>query len=355
MKFDKDARVLVAGYKGMVGSSILERLREKGYENLTLVDRDEIDLRRQDEVENLFKSEKPELVFFAAAKVGGILANDTYKAEFIYDNAAIALNIINASYMSGVKKLLNLGSSCIYPKEAPQPLTEDYLLTGTLEPTNEPYAIAKILAIKLCRYYNEQYDTDFISVMPTNLYGCKDNFNLETSHVLPALIRKSLLAQALDDENYDFIIRDFQKYKLGFGLDDKINSENKDDAKAALKKIGITGDYIRVWGSGNVKREFLDTESLGDACVFLMENYSYKEIGEFVNIGTGTDVSIRELALLINEITGYEGEIQFESDKPEGTPRKLLDISKINTLGWKASLSLESGISKVVEYYKSSL
>jgi GDP-L-fucose synthase len=301
-------------------------------------------------VEQLFERQRPEYVFFAAAKVGGIAANNTYKAEFIYDNLAIALNIINSAYKFGVKKLLNLGSSCIYPRLAPQPLKEDYLLTGALEPTNEPYAIAKIAAIKLCRYYNEQYGTDFISVMPTNLYGSNDNFNLETSHVLPALLRKFALGKLLAENKLELLKRDISQRPLGFGIDAaKLSSEM--ELSDALNRLGISGTRICVWGSGNARREFLHVEDMADACVFLMENYSAKEIGEFVNIGTGEDISIRELALLIKRLVGFGGEIEFDTDKPEGTPQKLLDVGKLHRLGWKAKISLEDGIRKVVEEY----
>ncbi|MFH1052419.1 MAG: GDP-L-fucose synthase [bacterium] len=348
---DKIAKILIAGHKGLVGSSLVEKLVEKNYTNLLLVDKDDIDFRRQKDVEDLFNHHKPDFVFLAAAKVGGILANDTYKAEFIYDNSAIAMNIINSAYKSGVKKLLNLGSSCIYPKNAPQPLKEDYLLTGDLEPTNEPYAIAKILAIKLCRYYNEQYGTNYISVMPTNLFGIKDNFNLETSHVLPALIRKTLLAKALRDKDFDYIRKELKRFKLGFGMDDRINDGN-DSIKKAFELIGITRDFIKIWGSGNVKREFLEAGELADACVFLMENYSAKEIGEFVNIGTGKDITIKDLVYLIKKIIGFEGEIQFDLSKPEGTNQKLLDVSKLKKLGWEANTNLEDGIRKVVLGFK---
>ncbi|ROL62074.1 GDP-L-fucose synthase [Bacteroidetes/Chlorobi group bacterium ChocPot_Mid] len=345
---NKNDKILIAGYKGLVGSSITDKLNEKGYSNLLLLDKDDIDFRRQNEVEIYFEKNKPDYVFLAAAKVGGILANDTYKAEFIYDNSAIALNVIHSAYKYGVKKLLNLGSSCIYPKNAPQPLKEEYLLTDSLEPTNEPYAIAKILAIKLCRYYNEQYGTNFISVMPTNLFGINDNFNLETSHVLPALIRKTLLARALTNSDYNYIKKDIQRFKLGFGWDEKIDNDESSIVQA-LESIGINRKHIKVWGSGNVKREFLEASELADACVYLMENYSANEIGEFVNIGTGEDISIKELIFLIKKIIGYKGDIQFDLSKPEGTNQKLLDISRIKSLGWKANSTLEGGIRKVIQ------
>ena len=344
-------KVYVAGHRGLVGSAIKRKLEEKGYTNLVYKSSKELDLRRQKETEAFFEKERPDWVFLAAAKVGGILANNTYKAEFIYDNLAIALNVINSAYKYGVKKLLNLGSSCIYPKFAPQPMKEEHLLTGPLEPTNEPYAIAKISAIKLCRYYNEQYGTNFISVMPTNLYGPNDNFNLETAHVLPALIRKFHLAKLLRQGDFEGIAKDIKKFPLGFGLDKEVNINDENSVKKVLEKIGITKDYVLLWGSGEVYREFLYVEDLADACVFLMENYNYKDIGEFVNIGTGEDIKIKDLAKLIKDIIGFDGEIKHDLSKPDGTPRKLLDVSKIRSLGWQAKTSLTNGIKKTYNWY----
>lgn len=353
MKDKFDSKIYIAGHTGLVGSAILRNLQSKGYSNFALYPIEELDLKRQRLVEELFEKEKPEYIFIAAAKVGGIVANNTYKAEFIYDNLMIASNIIHSAYKYGVKKLLNLGSSCIYPKFAPQPMKEDYLLTGGLEPTNEPYAIAKIAAIKLCRYYNEQYGTDFISVMPTNLYGMNDNYNLETSHVLPALVRKMILGKFLHEYNFNALIGDVSLYRIGFGYDEKINKSNAEEIIDSLEKIGVSGDYIKVWGSGEVFREFLHVEDMAEACVFLMENYSHKEIGEFINIGTGTDIAIKDLVYLVKEITGYTGEIHFDKDKPEGTPKKLLDVSRLMNLGWKPKVTLEEGIKKVVADYLS--
>ncbi len=307
---NRDAKIYIAGHRGLVGSALLRRLQALGYSNLLLRTSKELDLKRQQDVDTFFQTERPEYVFLAAAKVGGILANNTYKAEFIYDNLMIAANVIHASYRSGVKKLLNLGSSCIYPKHAPQPMQEEHLLTGLLEPTNEPYAIAKIAAIKLCRYYNEQYGTDFISVMPTNLYGPEDNFDLETSHVLPALIRKFHEA--------------------------KIASEGS----------------VTMWGSGAPFREFLYVDDLADACLFLMEKYTHREIGEFINIGTGTDITIRDLAMLIKDITGFPGTVVNDRSKPDGTPKKLLDVSRLRSLGWEAKTDLRKGISNTYSYFR---
>jgi len=342
---DRNSKIYVAGHRGLVGSAILRKLREKQFTNLITKTSKQLDLRIQKDTEEFFAQEKPDYVFLAAAKVGGILANSTYKAEFIYDNIMIAANVIHSAYNNGVKKLLNLGSSCIYPKLAPQPMKEDYLLTGLLEPTNEPYAIAKISAIKLCRYYNEQYGSDFVSVMPTNLYGPHDNFNLETAHVPPALIRKFHLAQLLHEKRYNAIKKDLQKYPLGFNLNLDL------DIGLILKDIGITPEYVKLWGSGKPYREFLYVDDLADACVFLMENYSHREIGEFVNIGTGSDITIKGLADLVAETVGFKGRIELDSTKPDGMPRKLLDVSKIKALGWQPKISLKDGIRKTYEWY----
>lgn len=299
---NKDVKIYVAGHNGMVGSAIVRNLKSKKYSNLIFKSSSELDLRNQSEVQAFFESEKPEYVFLAAAKVGGIHANNTYRADFLYDNLLIAANIIHASYLSKVNKLLFLGSSCIYPKMAPQPLKEEYLLTGPLEYTNEPYAIAKIAGIKLCQEYRIQYGCDFISAMPTNLYGPNDNYDLKNSHVLPALIRKFHEA--------------------------KINDL----------------DEVLVWGSGSPKREFLHVDDLAEACIHLINNYTDLY---HVNIGTGVDISIKDLALLIKNIVGFKGEIKFDQSKPDGTPRKLMDVSKIHKLGWKHQISLENGINSV--------
>ncbi len=348
---DTSQKIFIAGHNGMVGSAIHRTLRSRGYSNFILRTSRELDLRRQSETEAFFDKERPDIVYLAAAKVGGIIANNTYKSDFIYDNMAIAMNVINSAHRFGVKKLLNLGSSCIYPKFAAQPMNESELLTGALEPTNEPYAIAKIAAIKLCRYCNEQYSTNFLSAMPTNLYGINDNFNLETSHVLPALIRKMVLAQALRTNNTEWVRLDCEKRKLGFGIDQTIDTNDFTSIKNALASFGITADAVTLWGSGNVRREFLHADDVANACIFLMENYDAVDIGEFVNIGMGDDLSIRELAEMVKKITKYEGELIFDSSKPDGTPRKLLDISRMEKLGWKASISLERGIESIVQHY----
>lgn len=339
----------------MVGSAIVRALRGAGYGNIVVRGREQLDLTRQEAVERFFAEERPEYVFLAAAKVGGIIANSTYKAEFIRDNMAIALNVIDAAYRNGVTKLLNLGSSCIYPKHAPQPMREEHLLTGTLEPTNEPYAIAKIAAIKLCRYYNEQYGTDYISVMPTNLYGENDNFNLETAHVLPSLIRKFQLARLLSERDYAALAADLRARPLGFGLDARIDFDSPATITEALAAAGVTANAVTLWGTGSPRREFLHADDLAHAAVFLMERYGHREIGEFVNIGTGADGSIGDLALLIQELTGFGGELRYDASKPDGTPRKLLDVSRMASLGWRAATGLRSGVERTIAWYRRSL
>ncbi len=360
---NKESKIFVAGGSGMVGNAIIRKLLEKGYSNVVSnyhkkepniesVKFYKLDLTNQAKTEEFFEKENPEYVFLAAAKVGGILANNTYKADFIYENLAIALNVIHSSFKFGVKKLLNLGSSCIYPKFAPQPMKEEYLLTGSLEPTNEPYAIAKISAIKLCRYYNEQYNTNFISVMPTNLYGPNDNFDLFTSHVLPALIRKFHLGKCLREKNWESIRIDLNKRPI-----DGITGEHsEEEILSVLKKYGITENYIEIWGTGNVYREFLHVDDLADACVFLMENVQAVDMRElspdyFVNVGNGTDLTIKELAETIKRIVGFEGDIKHDLSKPDGTPRKLLDVSKIKELGWVSKINLEEGITRTYQWY----
>ena len=301
---EKSSKIYVSGHNGMVGSAIMRKLVLKGYSNLIVKTSAELDLRDQRDVESFFEAEKPDYVFLAAAKVGGIMANNTYRAEFLYDNLMIETNIIHQSYRNNVKKLLFLGSSCIYPKLAPQPLKEESLLSGYLENTNEPYAIAKITGIKLCENYRLQFGSDFISAMPTNLYGPNDNYDLNTSHVIPALMRKFYEAK---------------------------------------KKHA---SYVEVWGTGTPRREFLHVDDLADACLFLIDNYSELE---FVNVGTGEDLTIRDLAEMIKRIVGFEGEIKFDPTKPDGTPRKLMDVSKLNSLGWKYKIDLNAGLQMVLK------
>ncbi|MBM4169840.1 MAG: GDP-L-fucose synthase [Ignavibacteria bacterium] len=343
------SKIYVAGHTGLVGSAIVRKLKREGYEDLLLRTNLEVDLRDQKQTFEFFAKEKPEYVFLAAAKVGGILANNTYKAEFIYDNIAIASNVIHASYTNGVKKLLNLGSSCIYPKLAAQPLKEDYLLTGPLESTNEPYAIAKIAAIKLCRYYNEQYGTNFISVMPTNLYGPGDNFNFETSHVLPALVRKFHLARLLGAGDIDSVRNDLAARPMG--QETAIRQYDDREIRTVLERVGITEKRVVLWGTGKPMREFLYVDDLADALVFLMQRLDYEAIGELINIGWGEDISIKDLAELIRSVVGFEGEISFDSSKPDGTPRKLMDVSRLKQLGWSPKTSLRKGVEMTCEWY----
>ncbi len=346
----RGSSIYVAGHRGLVGSSISSGLAAKGHDRLIIRTRAELDLKVQASVEAFFEEERPEYVFLAAAKVGGILANDTFKADFISDNLLIGINVIRSAHKYGVRKLLNLGSSCIYPKFAQQPLREESLLAGSLEPTNEPYAIAKIAAIKLCRYYNEQYGTDFISVMPTNLYGNNDNFDLETSHVLPALIRKFHLARLVSDGRFDLIEKD-----LAIFGNRPAPSASPEAMENLLAKFGITKEAVTLWGTGEPYREFLHADDLAGACIFLMEKYGSKDIGEFVNIGTAEDIKIKDLAAMVGRIAGFEGDIRFDTTKPDGTPRKLLDVSRIRALGWRPAVKLQDGIEMVYKSYRALL
>ena len=307
---NKNSKIYVAGHRGLVGSAIIKKLQNEGFSNIVCRTHSELDLMRQNEVEAFFETEKPEYVFLAAAKVGGILGNDTYPAEFIYDNLTIQNNIIHGSYTNKVKKLLFLGSSCIYPKFCPQPMKEEHLLSGYLEPTNEPYAIAKIAGIKMCQAYNRQYGTQYISVMPTNLYGPHDNFDLETSHVLPALIRK--FYEAKRDEKKEVVI----------------------------------------WGTGTPSRELMHVDDLADACLFLMQNYDESEV---INIGTGKDMTIKALAETVAKVIGFNGDLRFDTTKPDGTPLKCLDVTRINSLGWHAGIGIEEGIKETYEWYVRSM
>ena len=341
----------VAGHTGLVGSAICRALRNKKNSRVITKTSKELDLRRQKETEAFFAESQIDHVFLAAAKVGGILANSTYKAEFIYDNLAIAMNVVDAAYRSGVKKLLNLGSSCIYPKLAPQPMKEEALLTSPLEPTNEAYAMAKIAALKLCRYYNEQYGTNYISAMPTNLYGPHDNYNLETAHVLPAMIRKFHLAKLLKLKDFSSLAKDIHKYPIGFGLDKKADFKDETAIAAALESVGVTANTVLLWGTGEVYREFLHVDDMAAACLFLMEKCDYQDIGEVINIGTGEDLKLKQLAFMIKDVVGYEGAIKYDTFKPDGTPRKLLDISRIKALGWQPAISLKDGLKMSYNWY----
>lgn len=411
----KDSKIYIAGHNGLVGSAIVKVLQQKGYTNIIGKTSKELDLKNPLAVKTFFDWAKPEYVFLAAAKVGGIIANNTYRAEFIYDNLMIQNNVIHQSYLSGVKKLLFLGSTCIYPKECPQPMKEEYLLTGSLEYTNEPYAIAKIAGIKMCESYNIQYGTNFISVMPTNLYGPNDNFNLETSHVLPALIRKIHLGKCLEDNNWDAIRSDLtkrpiegvsgenseieilvilKKYGITVGKVEEFKSSNVADAPnlstfqplniltnkepfnpstlendpnlSTLQPLNLSNVSVEIWGSGTPLREFLWSEDMADACVFIMENVNFKALiskqpiansqqpeirNTHINIGTGKEISIKELAELVKSKVGYKGELFFNTEKPDGTMRKLTDPSKLHELGWIHKIEVEEGVTKVYTWY----
>jgi GDP-L-fucose synthase len=344
---NKNSKIYIAGHRGLVGSAIVKNLNVKGYTNLVYKTHAELDLTNQSAVEEFFKAEKPKCVILAAAKVGGIVANNTYRADFIYENLAIQNNIIHNAYKYSVEKLLFLGSTCIYPKDSPQPMSENCLLTSPLEYTNEPYAIAKIAGIKMCESYNIQYGTNFISVMPTNLYGPNDNFDLEKSHVLPALIRKIHCAKLLNEKKYDEVVKDLGLNSL-------------DEAKQYLAKFGVDETSVEIWGTGKPRREFLYSEDMADACVFLLENRNFndtynpndKEVrNTHINIGTGVDISIKELSELIKNIIGFNGKLVFNTKKPDGTMLKLTDPSKLHSLGWKHKVELKDGIKTIYDWY----
>ncbi len=394
---NKNVKIYIAGHTGLVGSAILNTLKEKGYINCITKTHKELDLTNQQAVVNFFETEKPAYVFLTAAKVGGIVANNTYRADFIYANLMIQNNVIHQAYAHGVKKLLFLGSTCIYPKNCPQPMKEAYLLTDTLEYTNEPYAIAKIAGIKMCESYNLQYNTNFIAAQPTNLYGPNDNFDLEKSHVLPALIRKIHLGKAIEENNWDLLRKDLKKLPI-----EGVNgSSSEDDILEILAKYGVrqsspdvilsdsrrisssetennnSGVEVEIWGSGKPMREFLWSEDMAEACVYLMENVDFKDIvtlspstglrtgsiegsqlmnheirNTHINIGTGKDISIKELANTIKETIGFKGNLFFNVNKPDGTMKKLTDSSKLHNLGWKHSVELEEGIKNLYKWYK---
>ncbi|MGD9931968.1 MAG: GDP-L-fucose synthase family protein [Mangrovibacterium sp.] len=383
---NNQSKIYIAGHRGLVGSAIWKNLESKGYSNLIGKTKEELDLLSQAAVEQFFAAEKPEYVFLAAAKVGGIVANNTYRGEFIYENLVIQNNVIHNAWKYGVKKLLFLGSTCIYPGEAPQPMKEEYLLTSPLEYTNEPYAIAKIAGIKLCESYNLQYGTNFISVMPTNLYGPNDNFDLEKSHVLPALIRKIYLGKCLEDGNWDAVRTDLNKRPI----EGVSGTSEKPDILQILSKYGISENKnshlssltshfsVEIWGTGAPMREFLWSEEMADACVFIMENVDFDDVipkvvnpepgtrnpkpetrnpkpetrNTHINIGTGREISIRELAELIRQVIGFSGALFFNTSKPDGTLRKLTDVTKLHILGWHHRIEIEEGVRKMVEWYK---
>jgi GDP-L-fucose synthase len=364
---NKDAKIYIAGHRGMVGSAIWKNLENRGFTNLIGRDSSKVDLRNQIAVEQFFSDEQPEYVFLAAAKVGGILANNTYRADFIYENLMIQNNIIHYAWEYGVKKLLFLGSTCIYPRDAAQPMAENSLLTNILEYTNEPYAIAKIAGIKLCESYNLQYGTNFIAVMPTNLYGPNDNFDLERSHVLPALIRKMYLGSWMEKEDWDAIRLDLNRFPIA-GVDGKATKEQiievlaKFGIKISDKNIeGLIKVSVEIWGSGKPLREFLWSEEMADACVYIMEQVDFKELAALsgekdvrnchINIGTGKEISIKDLALLIKKKVDFKGDIVYDASKPDGTMRKLTDPSKLHKLGWSHKIEIEEGIERIMRWY----
>ena len=350
-----DSKIYIAGHKGLVGSAIWKQLENKGYTNLIGRSSKELDLTDSNAVAQFFETEKPEYVFLAAAKVGGIMANNTYRADFIYDNLQIQQNVIYNAYKHHTKKLLFLGSTCIYPKNANQPIAEEELLTNTLEYTNEPYAIAKIAGIKLCESFNIQYGTNFISVMPTNLYGPNDNFDLEKSHVLPAMIRKIHLAKALSQQDWESIKNDLRKRPVE-GIYDK---NTQQEIEQLLAKYGIFRGKVVLWGTGKPMREFLWSEEMADACIFVMNNVDFEDAksnkteirNTHINIGTGKDLSIKDLSRLIAKAIDFKGIIDFDSSKPDGTMKKLVDVSKINQLGWKHSIEINEGVEKMYHWY----
>lgn len=353
----KESKIYVAGHRGLVGSAILNNLRQKGYSNFVLRTHCELDLTNQQAVADFFAAEKPEYVFLAAAKVGGIGANSVYRGQFIYENLMIQNNVIHHSYLNGVKKLLFLGSTCIYPREAPQPIPEGALLTGPLEYTNEPYALAKIAGIRMCESYNLQYGTNYIAVMPTNLYGPNDNFDLECSHVLPAMLRKMYLGKCLFYQDWEAIRKDLEKLPVA-GMN---GNASVTEIRNVLQEYGITGQALELWGTGTPLREFLWSEEMADACVFLMEQVDFKDVCErgdvkeirntHINIGTGEEITIARLAGVIRKTIGYPGELKFNADKPDGTPRKLTDVTKLHALGWHHQVGLEEGVQRLYNWY----
>ena len=356
---NKSSKIYVAGHLGLVGSAIWKNLESKGYTNLIGRTLQELDLMDAANVAAFFEAEKPEYVILAAAHVGGIIANNTYRADFIYKNLQIQNNVIGESFRHQVKKLVFLGSTCIYPREAPQPMKEDALLTGQLEYTNEPYAIAKIAGLKMCESFNIQYGTNFIAVMPTNLYGPNDNFDLERSHVLPAMIRKTYLAKNLQQENWKALREDLNKRPVE-GLDGKASDK---EITTMLAKYGITKGQLELWGTGAPMREFLWSEEMADATVFVMENVNFEDLIKdkneirncHINIGTGKEISIKDLSDLVSKTVGYQGKIRFDSTKPDGTMRKLIDVSKLNALGWKHQIEIEEGVKRLFEWYVAGL
>ena len=349
----KTEKIYIAGHTGLVGSAILRCLKKNGYNNIVVRTHNELDLTNQAAVDVFFEKEKPEYVFLAAARVGGIVANSTYPAEFIYTNLMIGVNIINAAYKNGVKKLLNLASSCIYPKDAPQPMKEEYLLEGGLEKTSEAYSIAKIAAIKLCSYYNKQYGMNFITVMPPNQYGTGDNFSMQTAHFLPMILRRFHLAKLLQNNDFDAIRKNLKKDTLGWGFDEKIDFTDEKSLEAACNAVGAYRDKVTAWGDGKVYRELMNSDDLANICLTLMNTIDAQEIGEFLNVGVGEDIQMKALLELVAEITGFNGKVEFDASKPNGVYRKLLDSSKMKKLGLSVTRPLKDGISDFYKQYLS--
>lgn len=364
---DKVAKIFIAGHNGLVGSAIVRNLKQKGYSNLLTRSHSELDLSNQQAVASFFEQERPEYVILAAAKVGGIAANNLYRAQFIYENMMIQNNVIHHSYLNNVKKLVFLGSTCIYPKESPQPMKENALLTSPLEYTNEPYAIAKIAGIKMCESYNIQYGTNFISVMPTNLYGPNDNFDLETSHVLPAMLRKIHLSKCLENNDWVSIRKDLKARPIG-NISEKSLEK---DVLSILSRYGISRDpksnivTVKLWGTGSPMREFLWSEEMADATVFIMESVNFLDLinvignreirNTHINIGTGLEISIKDVAYLIKGVVGFSGEIIFDSQKPDGTIRKLTDVSKLHSLGWSHKVNIDEGLNRMYDWYRNNI
>lgn len=356
---EKSAKIYVAGHRGLVGSAIWNNLLSKGYTNLIGRTHRELDLLDCVAVKRFFDEEHPEYVILAAAHVGGIMANTTYRADFIYENLQIQQNVIGEAFRHGVKKLLVLGSTCIYPRDCPQPIKEEYLLTGELEYTNEPYALSKIVGLKMCESFNLQYGTNYIAVMPTNLYGPNDNFHLENSHVMPAMIRKVFLAHCMHEENWNAVRADMNLRPVE-GVD---GTATQEQITAVLARYGIRADAVTLWGTGTPLREFLWSEEMADASVFIMEHVDFKDVrGEdkevrncHINIGTGKEISIAELARLIVQTVGYKGELHFDASKPDGTPRKLCDVTKLQRLGWRHKTEIEEGVQKLYDWYRHSI
>ncbi len=348
---EKNAKIYVAGHRGLVGSALVRKLQAKGYTNLLLKTHEELDLTNQSAVNAFFAQKKPDYVFLAAARVGGIVANNTYPAEFIYTNLQIGTNLIHAAYQHRVKKLLNLASSCIYPKEVPQPMKEEYLLEGGLEKTSEAYSIAKIAVLKLCHYYNKQYGTNFMTVMPPNQYGPGDNFSMQTAHFLPMILRRFHLAKLLQNNDFAAIRQNLKKDTLGWGLDADIDFNNEASLETACNAVGAYRDKVTAWGDGKVYRELMNSDDLAEICLTLMNNHQANEIGEFLNVGAGEDIQMKDLLELVAQITGFNGQIAFDPSKPSGVYRKLLDSTKMQALGLTVTRSLKDGITDFYKYY----